>query len=82
MQDKRTCSQAANRTKRLERALLAHLLAYDHPWLPEKLTRQFSEPLCLIRVSLERLAADGLVDKHGEAYRASRAAIRGHELSF
>jgi hypothetical protein len=82
MQDKRTGSVPATQTKRVERAILALLLAEDHPWRLGELQKRLAHPMALLRICAARLDADGLIEHDGETLRVSRAAIRADELTL
>ena len=78
--DKRICSAPSDQTKRLDKAIINHLLSLDQPWRLSALQKTLGHPMPLILASVERLAADGLVVRNGESVRASRAAVRADEL--
>ncbi len=78
--DKRICSAPSDQTKRLDRAIINHLLSQDHPWRLSELQKTLGHPMSLIMASVERLEADGLVVRNVETVRASRAAVRADEL--
>jgi hypothetical protein len=86
MQDQRIGSQPSQQTQHIERAILALLLAEDHPWrlaeLQKALGDQLGEPLGLVSICVARLRADGLVAYNGRTARASWAAIRSDELAL
>lgn len=82
MQDQRIGSQPSQQTQHIERAILALLLAEDHPWRLGELQRALGDPEALLRICVGRLRADGLVDYNGRTARASWAAVRSDELSL
>jgi DNA-binding IclR family transcriptional regulator len=82
MHDKRICSAPSDQTKRIERAILALLIAEDHPWPLSELQKRLGHPLNLVQASVARLQADGLLTDDGQTVRASRAAIRCDELTL
>jgi DNA-binding GntR family transcriptional regulator len=80
MQDQRIGSQPSQQTQHIERAILALLLADDHPWRLDELQKALGDPLGLVRICVARLRADGLVDCNGRTARASWAVVRSDEL--
>jgi DNA-binding GntR family transcriptional regulator len=82
MQDQRITSAPSTETKRIERAILALLIAEDHPWPLSDLQKRLGHPPRLVQASIARLQADGLLTEEGRNIRASRAAIRCDELTL
>ena len=82
MQDQRIGSLPSEQTRHIERAILALLLAEDHPWRIDELQKALGDPHGLVIICAARLHADGLLDYKGETIRASRAAVRGDELAL
>jgi DNA-binding GntR family transcriptional regulator len=82
MQDQRIGSQPSEQTQHVERAILALLLADDHPWRLDELQEALGDPEELLRICVARLCADGLVNYDWKAARASWAAIRSDELAL
>lgn len=82
MHDKRTTSAPSTQTQRIDRAIFNLLLSEDHPWRLSELQKTLGHPMSLVKVSVERLQADGLLIEDGEMVRASRAAIRADELNL
>jgi len=84
MRDKRSGSTPSEQARRVEQAILALLLAEDHPWRMEELQVALGDPHGLVTICVARLHADGLLDykDNGKTMRASRAAVRGDELAL
>ena len=82
MQDQRIGSQPSQQTQHIERAILALLLAEDHPWRLGELQKALGDPMGVVSICVGRLRADGLVDCNGRTAGASWAAIRSDELSL
>jgi hypothetical protein len=82
MQDERTCSIPATQTDRIERAILALLLAEDHPWREDELGKRLGHAPDLIAGCIARLHADGVLNRDEDKVRASRAAIRVDDLTL
>ncbi len=88
MQDERSSSSLFERTRCLEAAALALLLAEDWPWHPWELAARLRCPTALLSICVARLRADGLVRDEATrggtaragAIRASWAAVRCDEL--
>jgi hypothetical protein len=82
MQDERTCSIPAAQTDRIERAILALLIAEDHPWRVDELEKKLGYAPGLVAGCVARLHADGGLDRAANRVRASRAAIRVDDLTL
>jgi Mn-dependent DtxR family transcriptional regulator len=82
MQDERTCSIPATQTDRIERAILALLLAEDHPWRMSELSKKLGYSPSLIAGCVARLHADGVLNRDGDTVRTSRATIRVNNLTL
>lgn len=82
MQDERSCSIPAAQTDRIERAIVALLVAEDRPWRVGELGKKLGYSPSIITGCVARLHADGLLDRDGDAVRASRAVIRVDDLTL
>jgi DNA-binding IclR family transcriptional regulator len=80
MQDQRIGAAPSQQTQRIEAAILALLLAEDHPWRVSELGKTLRQPPGLVHICVARLHADGLVTYDEQTTRASRAAVRADEL--